>query len=383
MKEILEIKRNAKENNLKNKDIFGDLTPIIKNKIKAKVLLKNKFFDCRNKSNKSIEEKEYSALLTFNDSKRKEQYIENFHKNTFVNTISTTKDNSQTLENSYKIKKMKKINPEIFVNNKNQKNKNNKINEKEKPTTNKPKKKFDYNLMLNRFEEERKKASKNLEAKKQKIEEEENKINTNKPLLTNKKIINYGKYSKDFLIRQKQINDNVIKKTEKLIEEKNKKEEEEYKIMKSKNITKKNKKKNLRNKSDDTWVNRLYNQDTEKRKIKKLNLEKSLIPTFKPLILENRNKKNRFEKYKTLINELIMENREKNDPELLNNYLTNNKNKKEESYKYIYRNKISGITIKKFRSKKFNNNLIFIYVDFKQNYLEYIFFNFVFKSKIS
>ena len=362
MSEILEVKNNVKENNLiktdkKNKDIFGDLTSIIKNKIKAKVLLKNKFFDCRNKSNKSIKEKNYSALLTFNDSKRKEQYIENFHKNTFVNTISTTKDNSQTLENSYKIQKMRKINPEVFINKKNPKNKNNKINEKEKPTTNEPKKKFDYNLMLNRFEEERKKASKNLEAKKQKIKEEENKINTNKPLLTNKKIINYGKYSKDFLIRQKEINDNVIKKKEKLIEEKNKKEEEDYKIIRSKNITKKNKKKNLRNKSDDTWVNRLYNQDTEKRKIKKLNLEKSLIPTFKPLILENRNKKNRFEKYKTLINELIMENREKNDPELLNNYLTNNKNKKEESYKYIYRNKISGITIKKFRSKKFNNTI--------------------------
>ena len=243
MKEILEIKRNAKENNLKNKDIFGDLTPIIKNKIKAKVLLKNKFFDCRNKSNKSIEEKEHSALLTFNDSKRKEQFIENFHKSTFLNTISTTKDNSQTLENSYKIKKMKKINPEIFVNKKNQKNKNNKINEKEKPKTNEPKKKFDYNLMLNRFEEERKKASKNLEAKKQKIKEEENKINTNKPLLTNKKLINYGKYSKDFLIRQKEINDNVIKKKEKLIEEKNKKEEEDYKIISSKNITKKIRKK--------------------------------------------------------------------------------------------------------------------------------------------
>ena len=210
--------------------------------------------------------------------------------------------------------------------------------------------------MLNRFEEERKKASKNFEAKKQKIREQEKKIYTNKPALNKTNILDKKKYSKDFLKRQKELNDNAIKKKEKLIEEKNKKAEEEYKTIISKNISNKNKKKYCRNKSNDNWVDRLYNQDTEIRKKKKLYLEKSFIPTFQPMIMGNKKKEEREEKNKTEINEVLSEYNENNNPELLINYLNNNKNNVGKN-NTIFRNRIFGKSLKKYGGKKYNNTV--------------------------
>ena len=160
MTEAIEDKNNIKENK-ENKEIktdknikkekFGDLTSIIKSKIKKKALLKNKYIDNRNKSYKSEKKKNYSALLTFNHPKRKERSLENLHKNSSIHTSSTAKDSTKTVESSYKIKKKKKINPELFINKKKPKNKIENTNKNGNETAVKPKKKFNFNIMLNRF----------------------------------------------------------------------------------------------------------------------------------------------------------------------------------------------------------------------------------------
>ena len=112
--------------------------------------------------------------------------------------------------------------------------------------------------------------------------EQEKKIYTGKPNIGNNKLINYEKYSKNFLLRQKELNEESNKKKQKLIDEKNQKQEKEYQELLLNSIANKNKnKKNYSlNKNDDNWVDRLYTQDTKKRKIHKINMEKLLYQVF-------------------------------------------------------------------------------------------------------
>ena len=159
-----------KENKLVNKriDRFGDLTEIIKKNVIKTLLDNNKAYS--NKKNQSV-------LLTLSSSKKQKNKQNNI--NIITNTNSATKTSSQNSLNSNNIKHNSKINPELFVNKKPSKNKNNSniVGKKEFSIE---KKKFDFNSVLNRFEEEMKKTKKRFEAKKEKIKEQEKQIYTDK-----------------------------------------------------------------------------------------------------------------------------------------------------------------------------------------------------------
>ena len=360
-KESINLTKNNGINKPKNNlEIFGDLTSIIQNKIRLKTLSKNNITNNRNKS----DIKNNSALLTFDETKRKgkEKSSDNLNIHTNINNInlnsSTTKDNSQISINSNKIKtKKKKINPELFINKRNQKDNKN-INKIETISIENPKK-FNCKSMLDRFEEEQKKASKKFENKKQEIIEQEKRIYTGKPsIITKPKLKNNEKYSKDFLTRQKELNDDLIKKKKKLIEENNKKKEEEYKLITTQNIwinKNKNKKNYFRNKSSDHWVERLYTQDTKKRKLNQYYLNNAFIPSFKPEI-ERKNIKNVLDKNKMQINKVLKDYEENTNPELIINYLNINKNT-EDNNEQLFRNKIFGKSLYKYTNKKINNSI--------------------------
>ena len=332
--EVKRIKDNNKSVIIQNKtDIFGDLTSIIKSKIKQKNLLVNN----KRKIN--------SSLLNYTVSKKKEKKQYNINIKTFTNT---TKENSEISSYSNKIKNNKKINPEIFVN----KRTRNKINVDKviiKKKASKDNKKFNINLLLTRFEEEQKKTSKKLEAKKQEIKEQEKKIYTGKPFIEKIKLKSYEKYSKDFLIRQKELNQDSIIKKNKLIEEIRKKKEQEYQIIQSNNIINKDKKKHLRNKSSDEWVDRLYNKDLKKRKMNQYILETVFIPNFKPDI-EKKNVKSVLNKNKRTINKVLKEYKEKTNPDIIINYLNDN-NIFEEKNKLLFRTKIFGKSYYRYSGK--------------------------------
>ena len=237
-------------------DRFGDLTEIIKNNIISKSLLEN------NKAKSHKKNKNKSVLLILNSPKKQKNKQNNIKLITFTN--STTKDSSKISLNSNYIKNNHKINLELFINKKtiNNKNKSNTFGKKETIE----KKKYDINLMVNRVEEELQKVKKQFEAKKEKIREKENKIYSGKPnIIKNSK--NYQKYSNDFLVRQKELNEELNKKKKKLIDEAKQKKEEEYQKIISKNILNKNKKNYIKNKSFDDWVERLSQQKTAKRQI--------------------------------------------------------------------------------------------------------------------
>jgi len=356
---------NKKSNNIKgnnqinivknNLDIFGDLTPIIKNKIKIKILSKN---NNNTKGNKT-ERKNNSPFKSFTETKNKEKFQVNLNNNINniniinINTFSsTTKDNSQISLNSNIIKIKKKINPELFINKRNKNNENKVV----KTLSLENQKKIDLKTMLNRFEKERKKASEKFETKKQEIKEQEKKIYTGKPLITKTRLTNYEKYSKDFLVRQKELYDDLIKRKKKLIEENNQKKEEEYKLITSQKILlNKTKKKYHRNKSSDHWVDRLYKQDTKKRKMERYYLDKAFIPSFKPNI-EKKNIKNILDKNKTQINKVLKKYEENTNPELIIDYLNTNKNV-EDNNEQLFRNKIFGKPWHKFNNKKINNSI--------------------------
>jgi len=355
-KESNNIKGNKQINIVQNNlDIFGDITSIIKNKIKIKISSKNNNYTKRNKT----ERKNKSPFKNFTETKNHEKFLYNLNNNINniniinINTFSaTTKDNSQISLNSNKIKTKKRINPELFINKRNKNNENKVV----KSLSLESQKKINLNAMLNRFEEERKKASEKFEIKKQEMKEKEEKIYTGKPLVSKTKLTNYEKYSKDFLIRQKELYDDLIKKKKKLIEENNKKKEEEYKLITSQNILlNKNKKKYHRNKSSDHWVDRLYKQDTQKRKMERYCLDTAFVPSFKPNI-EKKNVKNILDKNKTQLNKVLKEYEENTNPELIINYLNTNKNSDYNNQK-LFRNKIFGKPWHKFCNKKINNSI--------------------------
>ena len=128
-------------------------------------------------------------------------------------------------------------------------------------------------------------------------------------------------------------------KRKKLIEEDNKKKEKEYQKIISDSLMYKRMKKYKKHKSDDQWVERLYKEDTKKRKIEKEFMEKALLPTFKPNL-----PKKRFNRSVDKINQIgnvLEEYNEKPNPQLLIDYFSKNKKKFEDSDN-LFRQKILG-----------------------------------------
>ena len=310
-----------KENKLVNKriDRFGDLTEIIKKNVIKTLLDNNKAYS--NKKNQSV-------LLTLSSSKKQKNKQNNI--NIITNTNSATKTSSQNSLNSNNIKHNSKINPELFVNKKPSKNKNNSniVGKKEFSIE---KKKFDFNSVLNRFEEEMKKTKKRFEAKKEKIKEQEKQIFTGKPNISKSTLKKYEKYSKDFLIRQKELNEALNKK----------------------------KKNYIRSKSCDDWVERLYKEDTKKRKMEKYYLEQTIIPNFQPFI-PKKNINKIMNKNKNRINKVIKEYNQKTNPQVIINYLNTNQISENQN-EALFRNKIFGKSTNKHINKKINNSMEQLY----------------------
>ena len=187
-------------------------------------------------------------------------------------------------------------------------------------------KKINFNDVLKRFDEEKKKGKEKFDNKKKELKDKESKIYTGKPNI-NKKIGNkYDKYSKDFLIRQKELNENLNLKKKKLIEEDNKKKEKEYQKILSDSIFKKKMKKFKKNRSDDQWVERLYKEDAKKREIKRENMEKASLPTFRPYLPKKKLFNNSVDKINQ-IDEVLDKYNEKQNPQLLIDYFTKNNQK--------------------------------------------------------
>ena len=338
-----------KENKLVNKriDRFGDLTEIIKKNVIKTLLDNNKAYS--NKKNQSV-------LLTLSSSKKQKNKQNNI--NIITNANSSTKTSSQNSLNSNNIKHNSKINPELFVNKKPSKNKNNSniVGKKEFSIE---KKKFDFNSVLNRFEEEMKKTKKRFEAKKEKIKEQEKQIFTGKPNISKSTLKKYEKYSKDFLIRQKELNEALNKKKKKFIHELNQKKEEEYQKIISDNILNKKKKNYIRSKSCDDWVERLYKEDTKKRKMEKYYLEQTIIPSFQPFI-PKKNINKIMNKNKNRINKVIKEYIQKTNPQVIINYLNTNQISENQN-EALFRNKIFGKSTNKYINKKINNSMEQLY----------------------
>ena len=338
-----------KENKLVNKriDRFGDLTEIIKKNVIKTLLDNNKAYS--NKKNQSV-------LLTLSSSKKQKNKQNNI--NIITNTNSATKTSSQNSLNSNNIKHNSKINPELFVNKKPSKNKNNSniVGKKEFSIE---KKKFDFNSVLNRFEEEMKKTKKRFEAKKEKIKEQEKQIFTGKPNISKSTLKKYEKYSKDFLIRQKELNEALNKKKKKFIDELNQKKEEEYQKIISDNILNKKKKNYIRSKSCIDWVERLYKEDTKKRKMEKYYLEQTIIPSFQPFI-PKKNINKIMNKNKNRINKVIKEYNQKTNPQVIINYLNTNQISENQN-EALFRNKIFGKSTNKYINKKINNSMEQLY----------------------
>ena len=343
IKDILEVK---KEPILRKRyiDRFGDLTEIIKNNIKLKTMIDNK----KAKSHK----KNKSVLLTLSSSKKPKNKLNNI--NLITHTNSATKDSSQISLNSNYIKYKNIINFDLFINKKSIKNKN-KSNTVVKKQYSIDNKKSNFNSMLNRFEEELQKTKKKLEAKKEKIKEKEKLIYTGKPNITKTNLKKYQKYSKDFLVRQKELNEELNKKKKKLIDQANKKKEEEYQKIISKNILNKNKKNYIKNKSFDDWVERLSQQKTAKRQIEQYYLEQSILPSFKPFIPKKDIKKV-IKGDENQIDKVIKKYNEKTNPEIIINYL-NKKKIYENQNLTLIRNKIFAKSKHKYINKKINNSM--------------------------
>ena len=334
LKENLEMKE-------KSKDIFGDLTSIIKDKIKTRNTKDN------NKK-KKIRLLSASSALSTNEKKKKINFNMNLTSRTNLQTYKNknkSKPNSSASKNkNTKILKKPKKNPEIFVN----KNKNNSQNsstiKKEEA------KKINFKEVLKRFDEEKKTAKKRFDMKKKEIKEKENLMCTGKPKISKKIGNKYDKFSKDFLIRQKELSDNLNVKKKKLIEEDNKKKEKEYKKIINDSIITKKMKKYKKNKSTDEWVERLYKEDPKKRKIERDYLQNAYLPSFHPYLPKKR-LNNSVDKINQ-IGEVLDKYNEKQNPQLLIDYFSRNNTKFEES-ENLFRQKILNKFVNK--NKKRNN----------------------------
>lgn len=336
------------------KDIFGDLTSIIKNKIQARNEKENKkkkklrLLSAPSKISIEQEGKEKDYSVFSLTTKSKNSKIEYNISNKIKKANSSVPKNS----NIKKIKKPKK-NPELFINKKIGKNDNNtiSINNGNLTTKRDGKKKINFNDVLKRFDEEKKTAQKRFDNKKKELKEKENMIYTGKPKIT-KKNIKSDKYSKDFLIRQKELNDNLNTKKEKLIEEENKKKEKEYQKIISDSIILKKMKKYKRHKSDDQWVNRLYKDDVKKRELQRDILKDAFLPSFRPYLPPKKHLNKSVDKANE-IEEVLDKYKKRQNPQLLLDYLSKNNLKLESGN--LFRQKIFS----KFgnRNKKLNNSM--------------------------
>ena len=323
LKENLEIKDNQK-------DVFGDLTSIIKNKIKTRNMQEN---------NKNKKVRLLSASSAISTTEKNKKMNINLSLTSRTN-LSTSKNNNkikktssiQKNKNSKILKKTKK-NPEIFVNKTKSGIKNNNTTAKKETS-----RKVNFNDVLKRFDEEKQTAKKRFENKKKEIKEQENKINTGKPKI-NKKGKNYNKFSKDFLTRQKELNDKTNVKKKKLIEEDNKKKEKEYKKIITDSILTKKMKQYKKNKSTDEWVERLYKEDPKKRKMERDVMQTAYLPTFHPYIPKRKINKSvdKINKIDTVLNKY----NENQNPQLLIDYFNKNKNSsKFDDSENLFRQKI-------------------------------------------
>ena len=342
-KENKELKENLEEKD-KQKEVFGDLSSIIKSKIKTRNTKENN-------KNKKIRLLSASSALSTNEKKKKMNYNMNLtsrqNLHTYKNKNNIKQNSSVPKNKNIKTLKKPKKNPEIFVNKTeiNSKNNNNSTVKKEET------KKINFKEVLKRFDEEKEKAKKRFDIKKKQLKEKESLINTGKPEILKKIGNKYDKYSKDFLIRQKELNDNLNIKKKKLIEEENKKKENEYKKIIFESVITKKMKKYKKNKSTDEWVERLYKEDPKKRKIKRDYLQNAYLPTFHPY-LPKKKLNNSVDKINQ-IGEVLDKYNEKQNPQLLIDYFSKNNTRFEDS-ENLFRQKIFNKFVNK--NKKASNS---------------------------
>ena len=322
---------------IKLKDAFGDLTAIIKQKIKAKMKINNKAKKTRvlsvsgissitnvDKNNKIINSMQSSRFNTIANSNS--GYMDSYSKikenKKLKSNISATKNNKNE-----KIQKVKKK-AELFINKKrNDKNDLMKINGN--LTSRKPGiKNMKFNDVLKRFEEEKKAGKKIFDNK-----EKEKLIYKGKQKISEKKGMNNDKYSKDFLEKQIELYDRLKLQKQRLMDEDNKKKEKEYKKIKHDLIFYKKMKKIKKNNTEDHWVERLYKEDTKNRQIRKECLEEAALPTFKPLLF-----KPKLNKSEDNIRDVLEKYNARQNPQLLIDYISKN-NKKDKS-DILFRKKI-------------------------------------------
>ena len=350
----------------KPKDGFGDLTSIIRNKIKSKNNLENnktKKLRFNSASKISTADKKKRMNLDLNTSTTKTNYsiVSNGSKVLRTKGNSSMPKNKNNNKNNTNIKKGKK-NPELYVN-KGGADKNKKGNLKthnsqssmdKGSTTTKKSKKINFNDVLKRFDEEKKLAQQNFDKKKKALKDQETLENPGKPKLNKKSGKKTDKFAKDFLTRQKEMSENLNKKKKKLIEEDNKKKEKEYKQIVKDSVN--NKKKYRRNRSDDQWVERLYKEDTKRRKVQLDIMQNASIPTFKPTLPPRRHMNRSVERTKTSeIGDVLDKYNEKQNPQLLIDYMTRNENNIGEESHELMRQKIFNKSSSK--AKKRSNSM--------------------------
>jgi hypothetical protein len=347
------------------KDAFGDLTSIIKDKIKAKVKENNK-----PKKNRVLSVSGMSCIANANAEKNNK--INESMQSSLVNTVANS--NTANIDSYSKNTKNKKIRANISApkNNKDEITKKNKkkaelfINKKKNENNDSMKnngnltsrkndaKKSNFNEVLKRFEEEKKAKEKKLDDKRKELIDKEISLCTGKPQITKMKKGNTSdKYSKDFLVRQKEINDHLNLKKQRLIEEENKKKEKEYQKIIDDSILHKKMKKLNKNGSDDQWVERLYKEDTKKRKIEKEYMEQAAMPSFQPYVFKKKKKCN---KSVERIGNVLEKYKENQNPQLLIDYYS--KNNRKDNCDNLFRKKLFNKNAhkNKIRSKSIDEN---------------------------
>ena len=358
-----EIEKDKSPETTNLKDAFGDLTSIIKDKIKAKVKENNKPKKTRvlsasgmsgitnaDKNNKLNESKHSSIVNTVANSSAAN--IDSYSKNTKNKKIKA--NISAPKNNKNEITKKNKKKAELFINKKKNENYDSMKNNGNLTSRKNDTKKSNFNEVLKRFEEDKKAKEKKLDDKRKELIDKEISLCTGKPQITKMKKGNTSdKYSKDFLVRQKEINDNLNLKKQRLIEEENKKKEKEYQKIIDDSILHKKMKKLNKNGSDDQWVERLYKEDTKKRKIEKEYMEEAAMPSFQPYVYKKKKKCN---KSVEKIGDVLEKYKENQNPQLLIDYYS--KNNKKDNCDNLFRKKLFNKNAhkNKIRSKSIDEN---------------------------
>ena len=96
-----------------------------------------------------------------------------------------------------------------------------------------------------------------------------------------------------------------------------------------------------KNRSDDRWVERLYKEDPQKRKLEKEYVANMYKPSFKPSLLGNiKSKINKKIEKESKVNDILDQYHEKQNPELLIEYLSKNNQEKDEKENDVFRQKL-------------------------------------------